>query len=134
MALLHVVARGHTRVPTWILDNVGNVQVLTKLSSLAFMSVAVTNDDGSPRKGLATSAFSLLLLATPGPVAEQDAFVALLREEGLPGFYSLVFAPTDKSKWPTGDFLVAVQVKLAKKTGNRSVTSQGRTVVRVARD
>ena len=134
MARLHVTVRGHTRIPVWILDNAGTMQALAKLSSVAFMSVSVTNDDGSPRKGLATGAFSVLLLATPGPVPQQDAFVALLREEGLPGFYSLVFAPPGKSKWPTGDFVVALQVKVTKKVGNRSVTSQGRTVVRVDRD
>jgi hypothetical protein len=134
MALLHVTARGHTRIPFWILDHVGTAQSLSKLASVAFMAVSVTNDDGSPRKGLAGSAFSLLLLATPDAVAEQDAFVALLREESLPGFYSLVFAPPGKKKWPTGGFAVALEVKVTKKTGNRTVTSQGRTVVRVERD
>jgi len=134
MTLLHVTARGHTRVPTWILDNAGTVQSLSKLASVAFMAVAVTNNDGSPRQGLAADAFALLLLATPGPVAKQDAFVALLREESLPGLYTIVFAPPGKAKWPTGDFVVGLQVKSTKKTGTRSVTSQGRTVVRVARD
>jgi hypothetical protein len=134
MPLLHLTGRGHTRIPTWILDHAGTVQSLAKLPSVAFLTLSISNDDGSPRKGLSASAFSLLLMATPEPVAKQDVVVALVREESLAGCYSLVVAPTGKATWPQGEFIVALQVKVAKKVGTRTITHQGRTVVRMKRD
>ena len=47
MALLHLTARGHTRIPAWIVAHAGAFQSLSKLSSPAFLTLSVTNDDGT---------------------------------------------------------------------------------------
>ena len=134
MALLHVTARSHTRVPVWMLDSPGVVQSLGKLPGVAFVCVSVTGEDGKPRTGLTASAFPLLLMATPEPVSSQGVSVALVREEPLDGFYSLVVAPKGKKNWPVGEFVMALQVKVSSKATSHTVVSQGRTVVRVVRD
>ena len=134
MALLHLTARSHTRVPVWMLDSPGVVQSLGKLPGIAFVTASVTGDDGKPRPGLTSSAFSLLLMATPEAVASQAVSVVLVREESLEGFYGLVIAPKGKKAWPVGEFVIALEVKVSKKVANRTVVSQGRTVVRVFRD
>jgi hypothetical protein len=134
MSLLHVTARAHPRIPLWMLDDAAELKLLAQFPSLAFIAVSVGNDDGTPRTGLEAGAFSLLLLATPEPVSSQGAKIAVVREESLAGFYGLVVAPKSKTKWPLGELVVGLQVKASKVVGSRTVTSQGRTVVRVFRN
>ena len=133
MSMLHITARAHPRIPLWMLDDAAEIKLLGQFPSHAYIAVSVTNEDGTPRTKLDATAFSTLLLATPEPLSKQGAKVAVVREESLAGFYGLVVVPTSKSKWPLGEFAMGLQVKSTKTTGNRSVTSQGRTVVRVLR-
>ena len=131
MSMLHLTARSHPKVPMWILDDAPAVKLLSQFPSLAFLTVSVTNDDGTPRNGLEATAFSLLVLATPEPVSKQGAKVVLLRAETLDGFYGLVVAPKS-GKWPLGEFVFGLQAKVKALRGVDA--SQGRTVVRVMRD
>lgn len=130
MSLLHITAAGAAKVPMWLLKGPGLIQQLSSLKSLAFIAATVSDEDGKARSGLDESHFSLLLMATPGPVDKQGVTVKFIREESLKGCYSLIVAPKPDAVWPDGDFLLALRVKHSSpKQGGTTFTREGRALV-----
>ncbi|MEO6065011.1 MAG: hypothetical protein ABIP49_04430 [Lysobacterales bacterium] len=130
MSLLHITAAGAAKVPKWLLNSPGLIQQLSSLKSLAFIAATVTDEDGKARSSLDASHFSLLLMATPGPVDKQGVTVKFIREESLKGCYSLIVAPKPDVAWPDGDYLVSLRVKHSSpKQGGTILTRDGRTLV-----